>query len=485
MSGQDAGRLRFVLAALAAAIAASIPFLVAVIAWEEIVVPAYFASRGGILYKTIFFPHTPLLILSTSILGYVFGFSATLFRTMVAVTTAVCSAVIVLAVRRRGSRGPICAILVSLPFFFTCLAAVDGYAVWPDTMMDVIALLAALSLERFERKGGWRPLACGGVLLGVCILTKQTSAWLAAGALFWLLFASRRRSAAAVLTMGTAVVAPYATFVIVWAVVYRTWSHLRWTLVVPLLSGHASEIALVSQEGLGRRAPIYAATVALAVVSVRFLPAARRFRTPLPWLVASSLGMAWPRGDMLHIAAAFAIAATLVGRAAVAAELTARRVVRRHASARQVALLGSFAVVLVATILGVRAVNWKFGGPVFFWNDRASRFFSAEIRRRVPEGGAFLNFNTQYETLYAITNTTTPSGLYVHPKFWFYLNKDDLGSRLCSDLSQRPGTLVLFSYLDARRDDRRAAATCLYRILLRAPVVEQLNAATSWRVIPP
>ena len=55
--------LRYILIA-AGAVAAGLPaYLLFFGVWPEIVVPAYFASRGGVLYETVFFPHTPLLIL--------------------------------------------------------------------------------------------------------------------------------------------------------------------------------------------------------------------------------------------------------------------------------------------------------------------------------------------------------------------------------------------------------------------------------------
>ncbi|HKO00235.1 MAG TPA: hypothetical protein VJ032_00995, partial [Thermoanaerobaculia bacterium] len=120
----------------------------------------------------------------------------------------------------------------------------------------------------------------------------------------------------------------------------------------------------------------------------------------------------------------------------------------------------------------------------FFWNDRATTFYAAQVRRHVPPGGAFLNFNTQNETLYAITGTTTPSGIYVNPKFWYYLNKQQIGDRLCADLRAKRGTPILFSYLDARVDDAQSAATCIYGLCSRAPVVQAINPATQWRVVP-
>jgi hypothetical protein len=172
--------------------------------------------------------------------------------------------------------------------------------------------------------------------------------------------------------------------------------------------------------------------------------------------------MAWPRVDVLHISASLAIAGALIARAPL----------RR--------LIAVGVLVVIAAVIP----RWRLDGPTFFWNDRATSFYTEQVRRHVPPGGAFLNFNTQNETLYAITGTTTPSGIYVNPKFWYYLNKNGLDERLCRDLASRRGTPILFSYLDARVEDPRSAATCLYGVVARAPVVETINRATSWRVVP-
>ncbi len=64
-----------VLAAAGAAAAGAPALFLYFRVWPEIVVPAYFVSRGALLYRDVFFPHTPLLILATGFLGRIFGFS--------------------------------------------------------------------------------------------------------------------------------------------------------------------------------------------------------------------------------------------------------------------------------------------------------------------------------------------------------------------------------------------------------------------------
>lgn len=436
---------------LAAALAAIPPFLLAVAAWPEIVVPAYFVGRGGMLYDTIIFPHTPLLILTTAFLGKLFGFSAGLFRTMIAASMA-CSAALIVA----GSARKWPALLLGIPLYVAWMQLAEAIGLWPDPMLGPLVLAAALLLERGTR----RDLAGAALLLGTCIVTKQTSAWLLVAALAWL--ASTRRSLRDVTLFALLGAAPYALFVAAWAAVYHTTSHVYWTLMVPL-SGHAGEIGAAA-EGVGVRA------VALFAIVPLYLLAVRRWRDPLAWLAVGALGMAWPRFDLLHLSAAVPLVALMT--------------VRAVAERRNAVLTIAIAAVIAFTAVAAARVKWFVAGPVFFWNDLASRTFAAQVRRRVPPGGAFLNFNTQWETLYAITGTTTPSGLYVNPRFWYYLNKRSLGARLCDDLRARHGTLVLFSWVDVH-DDRGIARTCLYPLLARETrVVEVVNRRTSWRMIP-
>jgi hypothetical protein len=255
--------------------------------------------------------------------------------------------------------------------------------------------------------------------------------------------------------------APYAFFAVAWGAIFRTTSHIYWTLIVPL-SGHSGEIVAWRSETLVKGAAMF------AIVPI-YLFLTRRWQSPLPWLAVAALGMAWPRIDIQHMSAALAILAVLTARSAEA-------LTRRNAPA--------FALAVVIALGAALLTNWRLGAGVYYWQDRASLYYAEQVRRHVPPGGAFLNYNTQYETLYAITGTDTPLTTYVNPRFWYYLNKRGLGERFCRELASRHGTPVLFSWLDTRSDDVRIAGTCVYRILFRARVAEQINPATSWRVIP-
>src|SRR5207244_3982425 len=86
------------------------------------------------------------------------------------------------------------AFAVGVPAVLLWTVYVQGPALWPDSWMSPFVLGGALALERFERTGRVRPLTLGGLLLGLAVIVKQTSAWVSLAALVWLGLGSRRRS---------------------------------------------------------------------------------------------------------------------------------------------------------------------------------------------------------------------------------------------------------------------------------------------------
>lgn len=439
---------------LAAALAAVPAWVVVVAAWPEIVVPAYFVTRGGVLYDTIIFPHTPLLILTTALLAKLFGFSGPLFRAMISVSMA-CSGVLVAA----GARRPRLGLFLGVPIYLFWMSRNDAVTLWPDPLMGPLVIAAALALER-------RAFSLAALLLGLCVMTKQTSAWLVLAALAYLLVA--RVPWRDVVRFVAVVSAPYALFAVVWAAIFRTTSHVYWTLIM-LLSGHSEEIGVQFMGMTGIIATMF------AIVPL-YLLIERRVQLPLAWLAAGALGMAWPRFDVVHVAAAIPLLALITIR-------TIESVFDRLPRERHVLAGVAVAVMLLVVAFG-QAFKPRIGSTVRFWSDSAIRYYEAEVRQRVPEGGAFLNFNTPWETLYVKTGTTTPSGIYVNPKFWYYLNKRGLDERLCRDLRVRHGTLVLFTLLDPRFEDPRTVTTCVCQTLLRTRRLQTVNRITTWRAIP-
>jgi hypothetical protein len=85
----------------------------------------------------------------------------------------------------------------------------------------------------------------------------------------------------------------------------------------------------------------------------------------------------------------------------------------------------------------------RLGGPLFYWDDSVTRAETASVRARVPRGGELFVFGAR-QTLYPLTRTRTPGGLYVNPFFWYCLNRDGGDERLVAALRARPGLPVLF-----------------------------------------
>lgn len=476
----------------AGAVVAGLPaFLLRFRVWSEILAPAYFTSLGRLLYREIFFPHTPLLILGTGLLGKLFGFSAPLFRAEVFASMGACGALIVMGTRphRKEVGGPIAGLLAGVPFFVLWTVYLEGPSLWPDPFIAPLVLGAALAFERFERTALKRPLLVGGLLLGLAILVKQTAAWIAGAALLWTLLASRRRGTLAATLLAASVAAPYALFAVGWAVVFGTLSHLRWTLLVPVSGDFAAQIK--SSDGLSTAVVLKTLAIPLIVPAEfllrRCLPATQRLRSPAPWLVLGCFCLAWPRWGLLHLAASSGLIALLAARALLLAWTVGRRP-RRRATGRpslSYAFGGSLLLIhaAVALLSGGSLIRSRIGGAVFRWDDPATEYFAAEVRARVPKGGSFLNFYRECENLYAITGTTTPDGTYANATFWYVLARDGIGERIMSSLALRPGTLVLF-HEPGGPDHRFVKEMPLYRFLRdHTQTVAELRDGATWRVV--
>jgi hypothetical protein len=468
------------------AVAAGLPaFFLFFLVWPEIVVPAYFASRGGLLYETIYFPHTPLLILILAASGKIFGFSSLLFRSVVAASLAACGALLVRGVRpsRRGPSGPLAGLLVGVPLLVLWMIYTEGPMIWPEPFMAPLLLGAVLALERFETTGRRSALIGAGLLLGVAILIKQTAAWTVLSALLWALFVSRRRSFDRAGSLLAASAVPYIVFAIGWAIAFQTVSHLRWTLLIPISGGFAGEIATVV------RGKVFLDSVSVFLVFpailllARNLPGSRVLRSPAPWVAIGVYGMAWPRWGLLHLAGATGIVGLTAARACLVAASRRRR--RSRAGRKPVSFLFGGALLSVHIVVAVvagGALAWNgLSGPAFWWDDPGTVSLAERVRARV-KGGAFLNFYLASENLYAIIGSTTPDGTYVNASFWYLLNRNGVGDRLVASLSRRPGTLVLFR--EPGPPDWPLRETSLYRFLTtRTRVIEEVEPGLTWRIV--
>lgn len=481
------GRLAAVAAGMV--VASGPAFVLFFLVWPEIVVPAYFVSRGGLLYDTIYFPHTPLLILILAAAGKSFGFSALLFRSVAAVSLAACGALVVHGVRpsARGRSGVLAGLLVGVPLLVLWMIYMEGPMIWPEPFMAPLLLGAVLALERFETTGGRRALVGAGLLLGAAILIKQTAAWTVVSALLWALFVSRRRSLRSAALLLAASALPYVVFAVGWAIAFQTLAHVRWTLVIPVSGGFAGEIATDARtRDFLDSVSVFLVFPAILLLA-RALPGSRVLRFPAPWVAIGVYGMAWPRWGLLHLAGATGIVGLTAARACLVAVAAGRRRRRARARGRPLSLLvggGLLAVhVVVAVVAGSSLALNQLSGPALWWDDPATASVAEKVRSRL-DGGAFLNFHLAYENLYAITNSTTPDGTYVNASFWYLLNQEGLSDRLVAALARRPGTPVLFR--EPGPPDWPLRETSLYRFLTtRTRVIEEIEPGTTWRIVVP
>lgn len=474
------------LAALAAAAAGSSAAFLGVTAWPEIVTPAYFVSRGLVLYREVFFLHSPLLICATAVLGWLLGFSGALFRVIVGVSIGATAGLLVVdAGRRRGRSAATGALLLGTPLLLGWVVYTEGPALWPDPILASMLLSGALVLERFERSGARRDLVLGFLVLGAAILVKQTAAWAGLAALAWLVARSRRRDPSTVVRAGLLLVAPCALFGLVWGLVFRTTSHLYWVFVVPLIHGRTGETAVPADLATVHEAlALYLGFAALSLLAL-VLPAGRRLRSPVNWIAAGGTLMAWPRADLLHLAGLVGLVTLVLVRAGALVPFLARRLLKRGVSGSR---LASFAVgsALVTTAVAVAALGAgplgldRVGRSVVFWDDSVTTRAAEDVRRHVRPGQEVLVFNARYETLYAITGTRFPGDIYVNAGFWYYLNKRGTDERVVEILRARPGLPILFR--EPPDDAVEARRTALYRFLTSSTVVDEVvDAGTSWR----
>lgn len=481
-----APRAALPLAALAALLAGALPFAAGTTAWPEIVTPAWFVTRGYRLYDAIYFPHTPLLILLTAAGGALFGFSAALLRAIPALALAATAALLVVGARPHGSsrRGPLTGLLLGVPLLALLAVYTEGPALWPEPFLVPFFLAGVLLLERHERSGSPRPLAAAGLAFGLAILVKQTSAWAALTALLWLVLRSRRRSTRVATLFAATTALPYAAFAVTWALAFRTLAHLRWTLVLPLFTGHSREIAASADAaGLHEAIVLFLPFPALALLR---RPGPSRTGSPAALVALACLGMAWPRWGLLHLAGMTGLAALAGTRALLVAPAALQHVFGRGASRARLCAVALGTATLVA-FLGVGLLGAGsllvdgLRGPLRYWDDATTRLAAEAVRARVPEGSTFLVFGASTQNLYPLTRTLSPGRFYVNPSFWYYLNKQGLDERLVAALKARPGTLVLFR--EPAVDVEAVRRTALYAFVKAGTDAAGPAGEAAWRVV--
>lgn len=468
------------LALAGAVVAAGVPFLVTVKAWPEIVVPAYFMSRGGVLYETIFFPHTPLLISVLAAAGGLLGFSGMLFRSVVAVAMASTAILVVLGIERR--RGFSAAAAAGVLLSILWLSYMDGLAVWPDPLLAPVVLAAALLLERYERLDSASDLRAAGLLLGIAILVKQTSAWIALASLLWMLW--RRKSLRAIGALVLTVALPYVAFAVLWAVAYRTTSHITWTLILPIFSPMGREIrSSPTPDDVHESLAPFLALLALFLLEHGLKS---RRRSPMAFLAVGTVGMAWPRVGLLHLSASAGVVSVLAARSLLAArEFFERGRREKFSMSRLVASAGGVSLLVIAlgvAVLGggsLLADGW--GGRVFYWDDAYTTDLLGQVREHLTPDRRIYLFNVPRDNLYARANALTPDGLYVNSSFWYCLDRDRVDERVTNGLRGFPGWIL---YQDVPETSTELKKTALYRFLsLHASVRDRIDSNLSWRTL--
>lgn len=475
------------LLALAFAGGALPSFLLAFAAWPEIVTPAWFVTKGYRLYDAIFFPHTPLLILTTAASGAVAGFSAAAFRAVAGISAGLTAALLVAGAKTPRSR--LGALLAGVGLLALQGVYFEGPALWPEPWLAPFPLAATLLLERWERRGAPRDLGAGALVLGLGVLVKQTFAWFGLAALLWLAFRSRRRSPRAAATLAGGVAAPYLAFALAWGVGFGTFSHVRWTLVHVVFGGLGGEIA--SRPDLALAQEAVAPFLALAALGLLGASAGRRrARSPLVPLALAAFGMAWPRWGLLHLAAAQGVLVLAALRGLGLVPVLARWLSRRVASRRRglTAAIGVAVLVvhLCVALLGAGPLLLDaVGGPSRFWDDETAGECAERARAKTRPGGTLFVFDAPYETLYPLTGTVTPGGFYVNPSFWYCVNKDGLDERLVDSLRGAPGVPILFREPPDGPDGERLRKTATYRYLREeATPLERIDRRAEWLEVP-
>jgi hypothetical protein len=393
------------------------------------------------------------------------------------------TAALVVAGLERG-RGFVAAATVGVAAAILWQSYMDGLCVFPDAVLPPVLLAAALLLERFDDSGSRAPLRAGGLLLGLAVLVKQTSAWVALAALAWVLL--RRKGLRAALELGAAIATPYALFAVLWGVAFRTTAHLYWTLIVPIFGGFAKEIRMAGgledvHEALAPFLAIPAVLLLQRALGPRRLSAAAA-------LAVGTIGMAWPRSGLLHLSSAVGLVSLLAARAVLAAIRVAgawyRNEVTRPRLAMFVAGVSLTVVALGVAVIGGGAVladAW--GGDVFYWNDPLTLRLEEEIRGRVRPGETLFLYNTNRDNLYARTRALTPDGLYVNSSFWYCFDRAGVDQRVTRGLHDFRGWIL---YREPDPDQAGMRSTELYRFLsTRTEVVAEASDGMTWRRVLP
>ncbi|MEO8054983.1 MAG: hypothetical protein ABI768_07510, partial [Acidobacteriota bacterium] len=163
------------------------------------------------------------------------------------------------------------------------------------------------------------------------------------------------------------------------------------------------------------------------------------------------------------------------------------RRLRKSRSGPSRLLAAAGAAAAFAVFLGVAALGAgpllldRIGGPLFYWDDSATRAAAAHVRSRVPAGGTLLVHGAP-QNLYPLTATRAPGGFYVNPSFWYCLRRDHGDERLVDALAASPGLPILFR--EPIADAERIQETAVYAFVKERTRPAGNAGDAQWRVVP-
>jgi hypothetical protein len=452
--------------AVAAALLAAVPaFTLSFVPWPEMVATGYFITHGFRLYRDVFIPETPGLPLMVAAIGKALGFTTTALRSVAVLPLAASGALLGLGVRSRrlgltlAGTGTAVAVLVLSTVY------AEGPAIWPDPAVAPFLLGGALLLERWHGRRARSSLMWAGLTLGAAVLVKQTALWGGLGAIAWLLAGRRRQGIAPLLRFSLWLAAPFLGFACAWGLAFHTLDHLRWTVVVPVFSNFAHEVAAPVRLGdLPEAVVLFFPIVALALC--RWLLPARIALSPVAWMAVPTALMAWPRGGLLHFSGALGLVALAAGRVILAGAAIVKRWYRRSFAAGRLAGLAAAGALVIthAAVVGSAGLSFaasQFGAPILHWNDSRTRALARNVADHVPRAGEFLNYSGSWDTVYPLTGTLPLGRIWANPMFWWILDEEGIDRRSVRAYRRRPGALVLYS----EPNDAHVKETAVYRFL--------------------
>ena len=418
---QSAARRKLFFEAAAIAAHLALALRLRVIAWPEVTTPAYLWSKGLLMYRDIKFVHTPGMMAILALTFRTLGVHAGTLHVFSLVGPLIAHGFLLAATRGITLMNRAIASIFFLSFFYGW----NGNSVWPVPIIAALAIPVALELEneRFIR---------AGALIGAMILLKQTSAYLLLVLLAGIILSGRFRRAPAVFA---AAALPYFATASAFAAVGAGAYYFRWTLIVPVATGHA----IVSYPSPGDILKIGLAFAPLMAWTLRKKTPRGKIRSG--WLLATAAGLAMivlPRFDFMEAVAAVPCLA-----------LGAARWMEEGGGAPQFfrrAAVATLGLSFAATI----ALGDVFDGRILFWDDEPALRRLIEEVRTLPAAPLV---SQVWENVLPQTGRLPPGGLYVHP--WLtYDGPFDNVSRRIAEAAGKERALVV-SQSPAGKDARR------------------------------